>query len=203
VWTSAPFLLNNTLGEYNGNATVAGRMRAFDNAITQLLWPDKRKGDFSVVTNSGREHPGIIDRTDEKSYLRAPTGYLPYFVQNLDPWPKVMSPWLFDGNGVRIGPIPAGVPINLLSNIDLDHDGLLDWFGLLKVLWQVKKDVQALPDSPSIEQLRVAFAPLIEESTCPDYVVNRGHYFGTDFTRGDHGLSDAQKLALIEFLKTL
>jgi hypothetical protein len=114
-----------------------------------------------------------------------------------------MLPWLFDGNGVRIGPIPAGVPINLLSNIDLDHDGLLDRFGLLKVLWQVKKDVQALPDSPSVEQLRVAFAPLIEESTCPDYVVNRGHYFGTDFTRGDHGLSDAQKLALIEFLKTL
>jgi hypothetical protein len=203
VWTSAPFLLNNTLGEYNGDATVAGRMGAFDNAITQLLWPEKRKGDFSVVTRSGRKHPGIIDRTEVKSYLRAPTGFLPYVVQNLDPWPKVMLPWLFDDKGLRIGPIPADVPINLLSNINLDHDNVLARLDLLNVLWQVKKDVQALPDNPSGDQLRVAFAPLIAESKCPDYVVNRGHYFGTDFTPHGDGLDDAQKLALIEFLKTL
>ena len=32
-------------------------------------------------------------------------------------------------------------------------------------------------------------------SKCPDYVVNRGHYFGAE-------LSDADKRALIAFLKT-
>ena len=37
--------------------------------------------------------------------------------------------------------------------------------------------------------------PLLELSKCPDYVVNRGHYFGAD-------LSDDDKWALIEFLKT-
>jgi hypothetical protein len=37
---------------------------------------------------------------------------------------------------------------------------------------------------------------LYDLSICPDYVVNRGHYFGTDLT-------DADKRALIEFLKTL
>jgi hypothetical protein len=33
-------------------------------------------------------------------------------------------------------------------------------------------------------------------SNCPDFEVNRGHYFGTD-------LSDSEKDALIAFLKTL
>jgi hypothetical protein len=39
-------------------------------------------------------------------------------------------------------------------------------------------------------------------SKCPDFVVNRGHYFGTDRFKEEPGLSDADKKALIEFLKT-
>jgi hypothetical protein len=48
--------------------------------------------------------------------------------------------------------------------------------------------------------------PLLEVNKCPDFVVNRGHYFGTDYlpeSEGEPGLSDADKNALIEFLKTL
>jgi hypothetical protein len=37
--------------------------------------------------------------------------------------------------------------------------------------------------------------PLLELSKCPDFEVNRGHYFGAS-------LGDADKRALIEFLKT-
>ena len=37
--------------------------------------------------------------------------------------------------------------------------------------------------------------PLLELSKCPDLIVNRGHLFGTK-------LPDADKRALIEFLKT-
>jgi hypothetical protein len=48
-------------------------------------------------------------------------------------------------------------------------------------------------------QAEAAFAnlaePLYALSKCPDYIVNRGHYFGTQ-------LSDADKNALIAFLKT-
>ena len=36
---------------------------------------------------------------------------------------------------------------------------------------------------------------LLEHSKCPDFVVNRGHYFGSN-------LGDDDKRALIEFLKT-
>ena len=49
------------------------------------------------------------------------------------------------------------------------------------------------------EQARAAFSdlvdPLLELSKCPDLIVNRGHPFGTTLT-------DADKAALIEFLKT-
>jgi hypothetical protein len=45
--------------------------------------------------------------------------------------------------------------------------------------------------------------PLLELSKCKDLVVNRGHYFGTDRFAEEPGLTDAQKLDLVEFLKTL
>lgn len=43
-------------------------------------------------------------------------------------------------------------------------------------------------------------------SKCPDFVVNKDHYFGTEYlpdSEGEAGLSDDDKLALIEFLKTM
>ena len=39
-------------------------------------------------------------------------------------------------------------------------------------------------------------------SKCPDFVVNRGHYFGSDAFKEEPGLGDEEKRALIEFLKT-
>jgi hypothetical protein len=43
---------------------------------------------------------------------------------------------------------------------------------------------------------------LLELSKCPDFVVDRGHYFGTNFFKDRPGLSDSDKRALIEFVKT-
>jgi hypothetical protein len=43
---------------------------------------------------------------------------------------------------------------------------------------------------------------LLEMSKCPDFVVDRGHYFGTSAFKEEPGLSDEDKRALIEFLKT-
>jgi hypothetical protein len=46
---------------------------------------------------------------------------------------------------------------------------------------------------------------LLEVSKCRDFIVNKGHYFGTDFLpadEGEPGLPDADKHALIAFLKT-
>jgi hypothetical protein len=47
--------------------------------------------------------------------------------------------------------------------------------------------------------------PLVKASKCPDYIVNRGHYFGTDYfqdTKTEPGLSDEDKKSLIAFVKT-
>jgi hypothetical protein len=43
---------------------------------------------------------------------------------------------------------------------------------------------------------------LVDLNKCPDFVVNKGHYFGTGFSKVEPGLSDDDKWALIEFLKT-
>ena len=39
-------------------------------------------------------------------------------------------------------------------------------------------------------------------SKCPDYIINRGHYFGASGVEGEAPLSDPQKVALVAFLKT-
>jgi hypothetical protein len=40
-------------------------------------------------------------------------------------------------------------------------------------------------------------------SKCKDLVVNKGHYFGTDYFKEETPLGDTDKRALISFLKTL
>jgi hypothetical protein len=78
---------------------------------------------------------------------------------------------------------------------------------VLRVIHKIKQDLKALPRGASDEQARKAFAdvvePLLDLSKCPDFIVNRGHYFGTDYFKEEPGLSDADKRALIEFLKTM
>jgi hypothetical protein len=90
----------------------------------------------------------------------------------------------------------------LLSNIDLEQRGKV-----LRFLIDAKRDLKSLPSGATDEDARKVFAnliePLLEVSKCPDYVINRGHYFGTDFFSEEPGLSDQDKRALIEFLKTL
>ena len=44
---------------------------------------------------------------------------------------------------------------------------------------------------------------MLKVSKCPDFIVNRGRYFGSDYFKEEPGLSDEDKLALIEFLKTM
>ena len=70
---------------------------------------------------------------------------------------------------------------------------------VVELFVRVIRDLKALPAGASDEQARQVFSnvarPLYELSRCPDYVVNRGHYFGSR-------LPDQDKRALIAFLKT-
>lgn len=97
LWSSAPFLNNNMLGEYTGDPSVAGRMTAFNDAAEKLLWPEKR--------------PGIIKRTDRDSHLKlgefiaeAPKGTPIKLLANLDPrsTPKILQAKLNSPLGAKV-----------------------------------------------------------------------------------------------------
>lgn len=204
VWSTAPFFLNNSLGKFNGAGTVEGRMDSFDDSIKQLLWPELRDGNGQFLTASGKTAPGWIDRTTASSRLKVASGFLPDFLQPLSGFFNRIWPNVFGEGGLDLGPIPQGTPINLLSNIDLQEKEKLK-----RLVFPVIKDLKKLPDNASDADARKHFAnlvePLLEVSKCPDFVVNRGHYFGTDYlpeAEGETPLSDSDKMALVEFLKT-
>lgn len=201
IWSTAPFLLNNSVGHFNPSPAVEARMASFDDSITKMLWRDKRDKDPVL----GDKIPGVIDRTTQTSWLRVPTGYLPDVVKGAQDVLALLAPKLFNEGGIEIGPIPAGTPVDLLANFDplppstnlrerLAHDK-----AVVKAVVQLVRDLKALPQGANDEQARQVFANVGEQlfalSKCPDYIVNRGHYFGTN-------LSAADKKALIAFLKT-
>jgi hypothetical protein len=221
LWSTAPYLLNNSVGPFDPSPSVDARVRAFQASIEQMLWPEKRVHD-SVL---GTKIPGLIDRTTARSYLQVARGYLPDalpigFLQRIFPWA------FGDGRdpGLSIGPIPAGTPVDLLANVrllseDLDRAQRLDYEKNASLLIpEVLEDLAHLPQNATDDEARATFKNiyphLLALSKCPDFVVNRGHYFGTSGDPAANkepsepgldigpGLSDQDKRALIEFLKT-
>ena len=183
-------------------------MASFQNSIEKMLWPEKRDKDSLL----GDKVPGTIDRTTASSYLRLPAGYLPDYLKPLISPSHRFFPAIFGEGGIEIGPIPKGTPVDLLSNLDLlgestDPAGKLKHDEkVLSLLLKIKHDLAALPAGATDEDAKRVFAnvvePLLELSKCPDFVVNRGHYFGTSMFPEEPGLSDDDKRALIEYIKT-
>ena len=155
-------------------------MEAFNDAITKLLWPEKRLGKDSIW------------RTTLECQLQIQAAALP------EPLRTVIKPFLDPDGYFRIGMIPKGTPINLLANVNPDTDPK----ELVEVCLKIKKafaeiKLKNLDTEAATKVLTSEVAPaLFKISKCPDLVEDRGHYFGT-------GLPDADKVALIEFLKTL
>lgn len=204
LWSTAPFLLNNSVGTFESSPSVEARMRSFNDSIEKMLWPDRREHDDLL----GAKIPGKIDRTTATSYVNLASGYLPEAVELLRLDPKASK--FFDDGGLRLGPIPAGTPVNLLANLDLLHEDKAQLGG---VVFALLHDLRSLPNDATDEQAKATFKnlvdPLLSVSKCPDYIVNRGHYFGTGFVEPgtddpikEPALSDDDKRALIEFLKT-
>jgi len=209
VWSTAPFLLNNSVGKFQEEPSVDARMKSFQDSIEQMLWPEKRDKDPVL----GDKIPGVIDRTTVTSYLTVSAGYLPDFLQPMLSFWSRWFPWIVKPTGIQIGPIPKGTPVDLITNLNLlsestdpverlKHDA-----DVLNLLLKVKSDLETVQkNGGSDEEAKKVFAnlvdPLLEFNKCPDFVVNRGHYFGTDKAGAEPGLSDDDKYALIEFLKT-
>jgi mono/diheme cytochrome c family protein len=172
VWSSAPLLHNNSLGEFTGDPSVTGRMKAFIDAIEKLLWPEKRLGQ------------GSIWRTQNECALQLRKEFVPAILQKIA-----------GGDGcIKIGFIPKGTPVNLIGNLEPS-------VGQLAVLQAkitaalTKIHAKNLSSGGATAELIKLVPELLAANKCPDFVEDEGHYFGTD-------LSDSDKRALIEFLKT-
>ena len=222
IWSTAPLLLNNTVGDFSSDPSVGSRVQVFDIAIEQMLWPHKRAQDAIFGSKVG----GVIDRTTQRSEVVIPQGYVPATLHPLQGLAHRLAPWLVSSGGdITIGPVPKNVPIGLLANVTLlsESDHLRDKTGhaaqLVQLLLKLKADLATVPADASDEALLAKFAnvggPLLKLSKCPDFVVNRGHYFGTAQFNEQEGLSaderafgtepvlsDIDKRALIAFLKT-
>jgi hypothetical protein len=275
VWSSAPFLQNNTLGKFDGRGTVDGRMSSFNDSIHKLLYPEERANpvapqlsgmDTKAVyykTNLGYTLPGVVDVTDRPSFVKIPKAYVPKYLQaiidttiRLNPFAKknfikkgfeyVSFPgdeqskvakkdkknkkdlknvrdvaaeeygWSAEddpkkmGEEYRLGPIPAGVPVNLIVNLNLTSDPI-NQAKLGLAITSLVQGILASKDKPPAEALEIfmekAASSLVAVSKCSDFVVNRGHYFGTQYDPrlvgqpDPKGLSAEEKTALIEYIK--
>ena len=222
LWSTAPFLLNNAVGTFQEQPSVEARMQSFQDSIGQMLWPEKRAHD-PVIGNkmplaaNGLPQPSEMARTTQMSYLRVAKGYLPDSLQGLAGPLGRIFPFLLTDGKIEIGPIPTGTPVNLLANLDLlgEETDLVakaeHGRKVLELLLKAQHDLSSIGQGKADEQEEAAtkvFAnlvdPLLELSKCPDFIVNRGHYFGTSYLaeEKDRALTDTQKRALIEYLKT-
>jgi hypothetical protein len=221
LWSTAPFLLGNTVGTFNGDPSVAGRMAAFDDGIAKMLWPERRERDAMVPGAWG-----TIDRTSARSYLYVPSAFLPDAPGPFDGEARKALKSLENAAGdIELGPIPKGMPVNLLASLQPlaeSRDPAViarHYRDLIVLLARLKKSLLTAPRGADDAALRQHFAPLRSQlmglNKCPDFVVNRGHYFGTaqfnqhQFTRDERAygtepvLTDEDKRALVEYLKTL
>ena len=117
IWATAPFFHNNALGEFNNDPSVAGRLKAFDDGITRLLWPEKRNAptnhviwavnndakvnDPVLVPNATAEQieadGGWIWRSSEESWFSLRPFEVPVLIEGLTgftPFWLAILPWL-------------------------------------------------------------------------------------------------------------
>ena len=258
LWATAPFLHNNTVGLFNNDPSVKGRLEAFDDGIRRVLTLGKTEEEAAVkryeqeppkdmgaplnhatVARLQQDH-GLIWRTPVDTYLHIPAPSIGAGLAGVTAGPVmwlVVHPWVLPmalliaatllllksapQSGLRkfacvlavlavasiflakliigqkgdlnIGPIPAGTPVDLLTNINPDDAKMPG--NILAVIERLK----ALKLAGSEEDRKQATAEiatkLLEISNSPDLVMDRGHYFAKELTPQE--LED-----LIDLLKT-
>jgi hypothetical protein len=301
LWATAPFLHNNALGEFTGDPSVNGRLKAFDDGIDKILWSAKRQsspfrlpGDLRGQMAMADGDSGFIYRTPQVSWIDFPAPFIRPLITGVIGtfWVSVLSTYLWVGlaalmlllvfigrerhagfafvliavlvglvlrggridtvypslwlvpaiavliaallwlvvskawvsrvifaglavlsivasveahafidgkmGDLKIGPVPAGTPVNLLMNINPQApigDLLAAVSGMTRAFLRIHKD--HLTDNAAWQAFKnEAARPLLRASKCPDFVLDRGHWFA-------EALSDEQKMQLKAFLKTI
>jgi hypothetical protein len=173
TWATAPYLHNNSVGAFNGDPSVAGRMAAFEDGMSKLLWPERRLKERSIKRTTQDSHlPDLFDLIRRE---------IPELA-GLDLKVKHLT-------------LPQGTPINLVMSVHpRDAKAVLQAYvdGCLQGRPKVEFPVLSVRNHELGRKAMVA--KLLEVNQCPDFIEDKGHTYGCD-------LSDDDKLALIEFMK--
>jgi hypothetical protein len=162
------------LGKFTGDPSVPGRMDAFNDAVEKLLWPEKRLNKDSIW------------RTQNDCSLHLRKEFVPKPLQALRA--------LADRNGyVNVGMIPKDTPVNLIGNMEPDFRNIDVFRKIAEKL--IKLKTTKLSRDEAAAEFNKLIPDLLAANKCPDFIEDKGHYFGTD-------LADTDKRALIEYLKT-
>jgi hypothetical protein len=200
VWSGAPLLHHNVIGKHVHGVSVDERMEAFNDGISKLLWPEKRSGAKGNHDGADGQSTSLW-LTTEESWLNVPASYLHGPLAGLLKKNMETDP-LTGEQQFAFGPIPKGTPVNLLANTNLELGGVHkagDLAGLLIESVKVMKDIKSQGLTGDAATKRWLESSVVRKlyalNSCPDFIEDRGHLFGTD-------LPDAEKRALVEYLKT-
>lgn len=172
VWASAPFFHNNALGKYTGDPSVKGRMEAFNDAIEKMLWPERRLGIKSIKVTSAATNLPDIF-AGLKEHLKS-----------------------FDDMDLKILEFPAGTPVNLVMSVNpKNFPSLLGAYISGVLQGRPRKEFPSWINRRREAGIESVKRKMLSLNTCPDFIEDRGHTFGSK-------LSDQQKQALIEYIKT-
>jgi hypothetical protein len=171
IWATSPYLHNNSVGIYTGDPSVAGRMKGYLDGMEKLLWPEKRLGINSIkVTTSEVSLPETFQGL--KSHLKE-----------------------FNNMDMKLFSFPKGTPVNLLMGLNPKFAPQLMEAYLKGVLQgEPRSHFKSLIDRRRDAGMEAMKAKMLELNTCPDFIEDRGHTFGSQLT-------DKQKHALIEYMK--
>ena len=186
VWSTAPFLQNNSVGRFDPSPSVEARMRVFQDSIEKMLWPERREKD-PIFANDNGAGVGVIDRTDQRERdlgsrrvrARRPAPLLGV-------GQRVCSRSSFrrrlGGDRADSAGLPGQPAREHRSSLGADDQTAQGTARAQRrrccgVLKQAKDDLKDGSDTFANPDTIERFLSL---SKCPDFVVNKGHYFGTN-----------------------
>ena len=120
VWSTAPFLLNNSLGDFKWSPSVEARMASFQDSIEKLLVAG------APGEGHGARRPGArLDRPDDRAELPPGGGRLPARGRSSPCWAGSIGtcPGRSARAGSRSAPFPRARPVNLMANLEMMPDG--------------------------------------------------------------------------------
>jgi hypothetical protein len=180
IWATAPYLHNNSVGTFNGDPSVAGRMAAFEDGMSKLLWPQRRLGVRSIkVTSEDCRLPDLFDVL-ESEFQRAK-------LPPLLPVPEMRLDLLRVSQGTPINLIANLHPKDIRAVLEAYLEGCLDGQPRERVSFLLRVNHE-LGHQRMLQKL-------LELNPCPDFIEDKGHTYGRDLT-------DDDKRALIQFIKT-